>query len=117
MAGVSLANIADLMGHKDLATTQIYAEVQQEHLPSVVSKLTPLVPMGVSPESVTRRTNPRDGDTKLLIEKGIEEDKTRLAERGGFEPPVQCYPYNCLAGSPVRPLRHLSPFEELDCIA
>jgi hypothetical protein len=31
-----------------------------------------------------------------------------MAERGGFEPPVQCYPYNCLAGSPVRPLRHLS---------
>src|SRR5262245_54981439 len=26
-------------------------------------------------------------------------------------------PCNCLAGSPVRPLRHLSPFEELDCIA
>ena len=32
MAGVSLADIADLLGHKDLATTQIYAKVQQEHL-------------------------------------------------------------------------------------
>jgi len=29
MAGVSLADIADLMGHKDLATTQIYAKVEQ----------------------------------------------------------------------------------------
>jgi site-specific recombinase XerD len=29
MAGVSLADIADLMGHKDLATTQVYAKVEQ----------------------------------------------------------------------------------------
>lgn len=43
MAGVSLADIADLLGHKDLATTQIYAKVQQEHLRAAVSKLTPLV--------------------------------------------------------------------------
>ena len=43
MAGVSLADISDLLGHKDLATTQIYAKVQQEHLRSVISKLAPLV--------------------------------------------------------------------------
>jgi site-specific recombinase XerD len=43
MAGVSLADIADLLGHKDLATTQIYAKVQQEHLRTAISKLTPLV--------------------------------------------------------------------------
>lgn len=42
MAGVSLADIGDLLGHKDLATTQIYAKVQQEHLRTMVSKLTPL---------------------------------------------------------------------------
>lgn len=42
MAGASLADIGDLLGHKDLATTQIYAKVHQEHLRSVVSKLTPL---------------------------------------------------------------------------
>ena len=36
MAGVNLADIADLLGHKDLATTQIYAKVQQEHLRSIV---------------------------------------------------------------------------------
>lgn len=39
MAGVSLADIADLLGHKDLATTQIYAKVHQEHLRTVISKL------------------------------------------------------------------------------
>jgi integrase len=43
MAGVNLADIGDLLGHKDLATTQIYAKVQQEHLRNVVSKLTPLI--------------------------------------------------------------------------
>ena len=42
MAGVSLADIGDLLGHRDLATTQIYAKVQQEHLRTMVSKLTPL---------------------------------------------------------------------------
>ena len=39
MAGVNLADIADLLGHKDLATTQIYAKVLQDHLRQVVSKL------------------------------------------------------------------------------
>ncbi len=43
MAGVSLADIADLLGHKDLATTQIYAKVHQEHLRSVIAKLAPVV--------------------------------------------------------------------------
>ncbi len=42
MAGASLADIGDLLGHKDLATTQIYAKVQQEHLRGVITKLTPL---------------------------------------------------------------------------
>jgi len=39
MAGVSLADIADLLGHKDLATTQIYAKVHQEHLRKAIAKL------------------------------------------------------------------------------
>ncbi len=43
MAGANLADIGDLLGHRDLATTQIYAKVQQDHLRSVVSKLKPLV--------------------------------------------------------------------------
>ena len=45
MAGVSLADVADLLGHKDLATTQIYAKVHQEHLRQAVAKLAPLVTM------------------------------------------------------------------------
>jgi hypothetical protein len=44
MAGVPLANIADLMGHKDLATTQIYAKLEVEHLREAVSRLSSLVP-------------------------------------------------------------------------
>ena len=55
MAGVSLADIADLMGHKDLATTQIYAKVEQEHLRSVINKLTPLFQVEASLKCVTRR--------------------------------------------------------------
>lgn len=43
MAGVSLADIGDLLGHKDLATTQIYAKVHQEHLRGAISKLTSLI--------------------------------------------------------------------------
>jgi len=43
MAGVNLADIGDLLGHKDLATTQIYAKVQQEHLRTAISKLKPLI--------------------------------------------------------------------------
>src|SRR5260221_95889 len=43
MAGVNLADIADLLGHKDLATTQIYAKVQQDHLRAVIAKLAPVV--------------------------------------------------------------------------
>ncbi len=31
-----------------------------------------------------------------------------MAEREGFEPSVQVTPDNCLAGSPDRPLQHLS---------
>jgi hypothetical protein len=40
---VSLADIGDLLGRKDLATTQIYTKVQQEHLRTAVSQLNPLV--------------------------------------------------------------------------
>jgi len=43
MAGVSLADIGDLLGHKDLATTQIYANVHQDHLRGAISKLTSLI--------------------------------------------------------------------------
>ena len=50
MAGVNLADIADLLGHKDLATTQIYAKVLQDHLRQVVSKLSPLASPETAPE-------------------------------------------------------------------
>ena len=36
-----------------------------------------------------------------------------MAERGGFEPPVQCYPYDGLANRSFRPLRHLSEISSL----
>ena len=48
MAGVSLADIADLMGHRDLSTTQIYAKVVQEHLRKAAGKLAPLAELAGS---------------------------------------------------------------------
>lgn len=73
MAGASLADIADLLGHRDLATTQIYAKVQQEHLRQVIAKLTPLIQPGptgcdteMSPENVTQ-TQLDDGKTRKLL--------------------------------------------------
>jgi site-specific recombinase XerD len=73
MAGASLADIADLLGHRDLATTQIYARVQQEHLRQVVAKLTPLVKPDesalenqMSPENVTQTRIGASEPRKLL---------------------------------------------------
>jgi hypothetical protein len=66
MAGVSLADIADLMGHKDLATTQIYAKVEQQHLRAVVGKLTALIPEQVAPKSGTEGDLEGNRRTKLF---------------------------------------------------
>src|SRR5260370_2781686 len=54
--GVPLPNIADLMGHRDLKTTQIYAKVEVEHLRTALAHLVPLLPQEkhVSPVCVTR---------------------------------------------------------------
>ena len=68
MAGVPLADIADLLGHKDLATTQIYAKVQQEHLRSVISKLTP----------ITGGTNRGSAPARRLPESTTDPAPTRL---------------------------------------
>ena len=84
MAGCSLADIADLLGHKDLATTQIYAKVQQEHLRSVVGKLTGLVPSSrtdVSLKCVTQGGQQESEDRKLLPSERLKERKKGMAER------------------------------------
>jgi integrase/recombinase XerC len=85
MAGVSLADIADLMGHKDLATTQIYAKVEQEHLRAVVTKLTPLISHEVSLKSVTREDLGENEQRNLLLISGLGEQKGELAGRQGFD--------------------------------
>ena len=72
MAGVPLANIADLMGHADLATTQIYAKVEMEHLRESVGRLSALVPQRPSLRSVTQGGDKEGGDSKLLEAKGLE---------------------------------------------
>jgi integrase/recombinase XerD len=76
MAGVPLANIADLMGHKDLATTQIYAKVEVEHLREAVSRLSSLVPereeKKVSRKSVTPARLSPGRSRKLLKGNNLE---------------------------------------------
>ena len=67
MAGVSLADIGDLLGHKDLATTQIYAKVQQEHLRTMISKLTSLVD---SPK-------PTKNSPRLIVAPGTHDETTK----------------------------------------
>jgi integrase len=91
MAGVSLADIADLLGHKDLATTQTYAKVQQEHLRSVVGKLTGLLPAAAeksaaSLKRVTHGDQSPDDDQKLLTAGDWQDQNDGVAEREGFEP-------------------------------
>ncbi len=58
MKGVSIKDIADLMGHGDMATTQIYAKVEQERLREMITRL--------SPRSTTRRpSNPAECRRKM----------------------------------------------------
>jgi integrase len=70
MAGVSLADIADLLGHKDLATTQIYAKVHQEHLRSVIAKLAPVVSdaTDVKPKGIPADAAPDKRAVRGLLE-------------------------------------------------
>ena len=101
MAGVSLADIADLLGHKDLATTQIYAKVQQEHLRTVIGKLTGLVPAAAkssdaSLKRVTQADPMSNDDQKLLTEGNLDDEGNGMAERVGFEPTVE-FPLHTLS--------------------
>jgi hypothetical protein len=78
MAGVPLAHIADLMGHRDLKTTQIYAKVEVEHLREAVSRLSSLVPEGeegkVSRKGVTPARLMPGVSRKLLKENDLEAE-------------------------------------------
>ena len=74
------------MGRADLATTQIYAKVQQEHLRRVISKLNYLVPVLVSPENVTGDVIPGKEKLNLFISNEMEGANRELAGRQGFEP-------------------------------
>ena len=73
MAGVPLANIADLMGHRDLATTQIYAKVEIGHLREAVSRLSPLL-SDVSLQCVAPGVSDGRSPRKLLKESDLGEE-------------------------------------------
>jgi integrase/recombinase XerD len=80
MAGVPLANIADLMGHRDLATTQIYAKVEVEHLRAAISHLGPLLPArDVSLKCVSGARS----ETKALPKPSKQETYALVLRNGG----------------------------------
>jgi hypothetical protein len=53
MAGTSLADMADLLGHTGVKTAMIYAGVEQPHLKAAVNRLGEMLSPMLSPESVT----------------------------------------------------------------
>jgi hypothetical protein len=75
---------------EDLATTQIYAKVQQEHLRTVIGKLTGLLPAAKSSDASLKRVTHADpnsnDDQKLLTECDLEDEGNGMAERVGFVP-------------------------------
>jgi hypothetical protein len=87
MAGVPLANIADLMGHRDLATTQIYAKVQIDHLRDAVSRLGPLLP-DVSLKGVTPGGSGASNARKFLKEGDLVE-RIRIGWEAGIRTPIE----------------------------
>lgn len=72
MAGVPLATIADLMGHADLATTQIYAKVELTHLREQAGRLKAVLPE-MTLENDTCGTGTTTSACYLLQPKGFGE--------------------------------------------
>jgi integrase len=66
MKGVALADIADLLGHKDLATTQMYANVQQERLRTAINKLSGVIDPRAPHFCATNPNTATGGDSNLL---------------------------------------------------
>lgn len=81
-----LANIADLMGHQDLATTQIYAKVEMEHLREAVGQLAGLVPEEMTLKNDTRDVFEAGASRKLLKTGDLEEWHSGVVGTQGFEP-------------------------------
>jgi len=85
MSGVSLPDIADLMGHTDIRTTQIYAKVMQEHLRREIAKLAPLAELtgavAVPPKGATSH-EPKE--VKLLISQRVRGTKGRSGGESGI---------------------------------
>jgi len=73
MSGVPLENIAELLGHSDLATTKIYAKLETAHLQEAVGRLAFLLPEEMSHENVTRADFEEGEDDKSFDEKSYED--------------------------------------------
>ena len=55
-----------------------------------------------------KRIETKKKNAFLSFEQFSDKKAKKMAERGGFEPPVEFDPYDGLANRSFRPLRHLS---------
>ncbi len=96
MANVPLADIGDLMGHRDQKTTAIYAKVQMEHLREAIGKISPLAPrrapklpseaVDVSLKCVTRADSEEDRGRKSGGEGTYEDEAASWLGRRDSNP-------------------------------
>jgi len=81
LAGVSLDDISELLGHADRRSTQIYAKVNLEYLRGVMGKLAPM-----SHENVTQPETEGGDQRKSLPSGELRGRRRKMAGTQGFEP-------------------------------
>ena len=74
---------------------------KEKHIPAP-----PFALRNCKSKSLDARRLPNEDRPQNILK--MKREGFLMAEREGFEPSVECEPYNCLAGSCLQPLGHLS---------
>jgi|GEM_PF-5589292 len=82
MAGVPLESISELLGHRDLSSTRIYAKADMTHLREAADRVGDLV----SRENVTQRPICENGSRKGLETKGLQAGNSNWLGRRDSNP-------------------------------